>query len=128
MDRKLVLVAFVGLVAIHVWGFGFSWVFYQLFLLVGRPEHPTPLQWYPAVVGLSFLFGFLGALVAKLVAPHAGSIAALVFLVSAGLSFFASTLVLAGASGLVAQLSSYGFWGFILGSMVGFAVRRRVDA
>ena len=126
MSGKLVLIVLLGVVAFHIYGFTFSFIFYQLYLLSGSPQHPTPFQWYPAVVGVSFLFGFLGAFPARFIAPDAGPNAAIAFVVAGVLSFLISTLSLGGGAGIVGQLSSSGFWGFVFGALVSFTVRWRV--
>jgi hypothetical protein len=128
MYRKLILVGLFGVISIHAWGIGFSPAFHQLYLLAGSPEHPARLQWYPAAVGLSFLFGFIGAFPCKYIAPYAGASTAVTFLAAASLSFITTTIVLVGSSGVIAQLCSYGFWGFMLGALISFSIRRRLPA
>ena len=127
-DFQLVLIALLGVIAIHAWGFGFSWVFYKLFLLSGSPQHPIAWQFYLATIGISFFFGFLGGLASWLFSWSVRREAIIFFLVAALSSFLASTLVLVGLGGITAQVTSCGFWGFLLGALVSFAIRRRIAA
>ena len=120
------LIALLGVAAIHAWGFGFGWVFYKLFLLSGSPQQPSAWEFYLAVVGVSFLFGFLGGLASWFLSSSARVEAVMFFLVAALSSFLASTLLIVGSSGVIAQVTSSGFWGFLLGALVSFAIRRRI--
>ena len=122
------LIALLGVVAIHAWGFGFSRIFYKLFLLAGSPQHPSAWQFYLATVGISFFFGFSGGFASWLLSASARREAVIFFLVAALSSFLASTLLLVGLRGVVAQVTSCGFWGFLLGALVSFAIRRRIAA
>ena len=119
---RLLLVALGGLLAAGAWSFGFNWVYYHLYLAVGAPEQPTLLL-LAAIGGLSALFGVLGALACLLAArrirwaPHVffGASVALILSV-AGLG--------AGLPGILQQLQSQGFWGFLLGALATFYVAR----
>jgi hypothetical protein len=124
MNRRLLLACALGVLVGAAFSLGFSPVFYAFYLAIGSPDRPTPLL-NVALVVISFLIGVLGALVASAVvhAPRAN----VAFVVSAVALILGVAATFVGVSGVVAQLSSEGFWAFVVGMLfvLGAASRLR---
>lgn len=106
--------ALFGITSSVGWAFGFSPVYYRLYLLVGSPMHPPYLLSAISITTLSFAFGVVGAIPCRFLAPGGGA----AFVVVTVTSLVASRLFFVGFAHIGALLASYGFWSFVLGALV----------
>ena len=118
MSRKILAVLVIGVASFFVWSAGFSAAYYRLYLLAGAPEHLPKFVGILSIALLSLVFGAVGALPTRLIVVRPRLKAAAIFLGGGSLCFFASVTYFTGVVGVIDQLSSYGFWGFILGALV----------
>ena len=118
MRRKVLAIMVLGLGSFFIWSFGFNAMYYRLYLLAGAPEHPPAFVGLLSISALSFLFGAAGAFPTRFIVMQSRLTVAAIFLGSGALCLLASVAYFRGTAGIVDQLSSYGFWGFILGTLV----------
>lgn len=108
-----VLIGGLAFAVAQLWLFGFGYAYYAFYLAVGMPQAPTPLlKW--AIPAISFLFGAVGALALVPVGKRV-NYSRLIFVCVVAATVLATAGLLAGATAMLDQLKSQGFWGFLCG-------------
>lgn len=123
MSRALMICFYAtGIFVWAIWAFGFSRIYYELYILAGSPTQPTAIT-ASLIPILSFLISFIPSVLAVRLMPSITKVLLYIYIALVTLPSVVLTFLISGCSGLVGWVfSDYGWWAYVFGAIAGVIV------